>query len=138
MTAIALTTHPEAGNPLATLVADYIDAKRVEDQAKKHRLEIEERILALAPAKEEGSQTIDLENGFKLTTTGGLSYSIDDMEAFRNITRSWDAQLVPLKTKTEADEAGFKYLRRERPDLWAQLAKVVTIKPRKTALKVAA
>ena len=72
----------------------------------------------------------------KLTTTGGLSYSIDDMEAFRNITQDWDANLVPLKTKTEADEAGFKYIRRERPDLWTKLANVVTVKPRKTSVKV--
>ncbi len=138
MTAIAITTHPEAGNPLATLVADYIDAKRVEDQAKKHRLELEERILALAPAKEEGSQTVDLGNGFKLTTTGKLSYKADDLEALREITRGWDANLVPLKTSTTLDDTGCKYLRKERPELWAKLARVITVTPAKTALKVGA
>lgn len=138
MPAIAITTHPEAGNPLATLVADYIDAKRVEDQAKKHRLELEERILALAPAKEEGSQTTDLGNGFKLTTTGKLSYKADDMEALREICRDWDANLVPLKTSTTLDDTGCKYLRKERPELWAKLARVITVTPAKTALKVGA
>lgn len=136
MTAIAITTHPEAGNPLATLVADYIDAKHVEDQAKKHRLELEERILALAPAKEEGSQTVDLGNGFKLTTTGKLSYKADDLEALREITRDWDTNLVPLKSSTTLDDTGCKYLRKERPELWAKLARVITVTPAKTALKV--
>lgn len=125
-------------NALENLVPMWIEAKRLEEAAKQSRLQIEERILAVQPAKEEGSTTVDLGNGFKLTTTGGLNYSIDDMEAFRNVTRDWDANLVPLKTKTEPDEAGFKFLRRERPDLWAQLARVVTVKPRKTALKVSA
>lgn len=136
MPAIAITTHPEAGNPLATLVADYVDAKRVEDQAKKHRLEIEERILSLAPAREEGSQTTDLENGFKLTTTGKLSYKADDLEALRNITAKWDANLVPIKTTSALDETGAKYLRCERPDLWAQISRVVTVTPAKAAIKV--
>lgn len=138
MSAIAITTHPEAGNPLATLVADYVDAKRVEDAAKKHRLEIEERILALAPAKEEGSQTIDLGNGFKLTTTGKLSYKADDLDALREICRDWDANLVPIKTTHAIDETGCKFLRKERPELWKKLARVVSVAPAKTAIKVGA
>lgn len=138
MPAIALTTHPEAGNPLAELVAQFIDAKRAEDEAKKNRLALEERILALAPAKEEGSQTVDVGNGFKVTTTGKLSYKADDLEALREITRSWDANLVPIKTTSVLDETGAKYLRKERPDLWKQVAGVITITPAKTALKVGA
>lgn len=138
MSAIALTTHPEAGNPLAELVDQYVSAKRAEDAAKKQRLELEERILALAPAKEEGSQTIDLGNGFKLTTTGKLAYKADDLEALREITRGWDANLVPIKTTSALDEAGCKYLRKERPELWTKLARVVTVAPAKTALKVGA
>lgn len=136
MTAIALTSHPEAGNPLANLVEAYVQAKKAEDAAKKHRVEIEERILALAPAKEEGSETTALENGFKLTTTGKLSYKADDLEALREICRDWDGNLVPLKTPTVLDETGCKYLRKERPELWKQLARVITVTPAKTALKV--
>lgn len=129
MSAIALTTHPEAGNPLEDLVEDYV-------QAKKRRVELEERILALAPAREEGSETTALANGFKLTTTGKLSYKADDLDALREITRGWDGLLVPIKTTAALDETGCKYLRRERPELWKQIAGVVTVAPAKTALKV--
>lgn len=138
MSAVLKPEAPHAlPNALEQLVPMFIEAKRAEDAAKKARVEIEERILAVAPAREEGSVTLET-GGYKVTTTGGLSYSIDDMDAFRNITKDWDANLVPLKTKTEADEVGFKYLRRERADLWSMLAKVVTVKPRKTSVKVSA
>jgi hypothetical protein len=123
---------------LDDLVARYIDAKHAEDDAKKARIELEERILSLAPAKEEGSTTTELGNGYKLTTTGKLSYKCDDLEALRAITAKWDGNLVPLKTTTSLDDTGCKYLRRERPELWAQLARVVTIQPAKTAIGVKA
>lgn len=136
MSAIALATHPEAGNPLVDLVEAYVQAKKAEDAAKKHRVEIEERILALAPAREEGSETTTLDNGLKLTTTGKLSYKADDLEALREITRGWDANLVPIKSVSALDETGCKYLRKERPELWKQVAGVITVAPAKTALKV--
>lgn len=121
---------------LEDLVDQYIAAKKEEELSKMHRLAIEERILALAPAKEEGSETTALSNGFKVTTTGSLRYKADDIEALRAITAKWDANLVPLKTATMLDETGCKFLRRERPELWAQLARVVTTAPAKTAIKI--
>lgn len=123
---------------LESLVDQYVQAKHAEDAAKKARIEIEDRILALVPAKEEGSDTTALPNGFKLTTTGKLSYECDDLGALREITRKWDGNLVPIKTTTELDETGCKFLRANRPELWKEIARVVTIKPAKTALKVAA
>lgn len=134
MSAVLSQLHT-AADPLATAVADYIAAKRDEDAAKKARLAAEDRILALQPAKEEGALTVEA-GGFKVTLTGSLSYSADDIEALRNITARWDANLVPLKTTTALDATGCKYLRRERPELWAQLARVVTVKPAKVSLKV--
>lgn len=134
MSAVLSQLHT-AADPLATAVADYIAAKRDEDTAKKARLVAEERILALQPAKEEGALTVEA-GGFKVTLTGSLSYSADDIEALRNITARWDANLVPLKTTTVLDSTGCRYIRRERPDLWQQLARVITVKPAKTAIKV--
>ena len=134
MSAVLSQLHT-AADPLATAVADYVAAKRDEDAAKKRRIEAEERILALAPAKEEGATTVEA-GGYKVTTTGKLGYSVDDMEALRHITERWDGHLVPIKTTSTLDETGCKYLRRERPELWAQIARVITVKPAKTAVKV--
>ena len=122
-------------DPLAEAIHDYIAAKRVEDDAKRRRVAAEDRILALQPAKEEGSITVAA-GDWKVTLTGKLGYSCDDLDALRNITARWDANLVPLKHTTVLDDTGCRYLRRERPELWAQLARVVTTKPAKTAVKV--
>lgn len=121
---------------LEDLVHQYVNAKQAEEGAKKIRVDLEERILALTPAREEGSLTTTLANGFKLTTTGKVSYKLDDLEALRNITHSWDPTLIPLKTTTVLDETGAKWLRVNRPDLWEQVSRVITITPAKTAIKV--
>jgi hypothetical protein len=132
-----IQTPPVAAlpNALDALVPLWIEAKRQEDAAKQRRLLIEERILAVQPAKEEGSTTVE-GAGYKVTLTGSLSYKADDLDALREITRKWDANLVPIKTKHELDATGCKFLRRERPELWSQIARVITVSPAKVAVKV--
>jgi hypothetical protein len=120
---------------LEQLVAAWIEAKREEDTANSKRIAIEQEICALQPPKQEGATTVEA-GGFKLTVTGSLSYKADDIEALRNITSGWDANLVPLRSKTEVDPTGCKWLRANRPELWEQVAKVVTVKPAKPSVKV--
>lgn len=122
-------------NALENLVPLWIEAKRNEEAAKAQRLLIEERILAVQPAKEEGSTTVE-GAGYKVTLTGSLSYKADDLDALREITRKWDTNLVPIKTKHELDATGCKFLRRERPELWKEIARVITVSPAKTSVKV--
>ena len=122
-------------NALENLVPLWIESKRAEEAAKAQRLEIEERILAVQPAKEESSTTVEAA-GYKVTLTGSLSYKADDLDALRNIASKWDAGLVPIKTTHALDATGCKYLRRERPELWAQIARVITVSPAKTGIKV--
>jgi hypothetical protein len=134
MSAVLSQINPTA-NALAEAVELYVYAKRAEDAAKKARVDAEDRILALQPSKEEGATTVEA-GGYKLTLTGALSYKCDDLDALREITRRWDGNLVPLKTSTALDATGCKFLRRERPDLWGELARVVTITPAKVSVKV--
>lgn len=124
-------------DPLALAVQIYVDAKRAEDAATKARVSAEERILALQPAKEEGSQTVKVA-GFKLTTTGKLAYKCDDPKALAEfcVGKSWPGGWVPVKTETKLDETGAKWLRANAPHLWAQLAPFIAVKPAKTAVSV--
>lgn len=122
-------------DPLAAAVHAYIAAKRDEDLAKKHRLELEERILALTPAKEEGSQTIEV-GGYKLTTTGKLTYKCDDVKALAEACAGWPANMVPVKTEIKLDETGCKWLRANDPDTWASLSRHITVAPAKTSVAV--
>jgi len=130
-----LTPINTTADPMAAAVRDFIDAKRQEDAAKARRLEAEARIAALHPPKEEGSTTVEAA-GFKVTLTGSISYKADDLDALREITRTWDAGLVPIKTAAALDSTGCKWLRANRPDLWAEVARVITTSPAKTAVKV--
>jgi hypothetical protein len=122
-------------DPLAAAVEAYIDAKRREDLAKKQRIEIEECILALSPAKEEGSQTIEVA-GYKVTTTGKLTYKCDDVKALAEACGGWPANMVPVKTEVKLDETGCKWLRANDPGAWASLARHITVAPAKTAVSV--
>ncbi len=137
MSSVLLNIRADFNCPLEEAVAGYVDAKRREDQAKKQRIELEERILSLAPAKEEGAQTIEV-GGFKLTTTGKLSYKCDDPKALAEACAAagWPTTWAPVKTKVELDETGCKWLRANEPDAWATVAKFVTVAPAKTAVSV--
>jgi hypothetical protein len=120
---------------LADLAQAWTEAKADEREANSRRLEIERRILEVEPAREEGSNTITLECGIKIKTTGKLSYKAD-VSALSDITCDWPMDFQPVKLKLEADEAVLKALRQYRPDLWQKIAEAVTVKPAKTAVTV--
>lgn len=124
-------------DPLAEAVQDYIDAKRAEDAARASRLQAEERILALHPAREEGADTFEA-GGFKVTLTGKLGYACDDPRAMAEACAAaqWSPSMIPVKTELSLDVTGCKWLRNNEPEAWAWLAQFVTVKPAKTALSV--
>lgn len=121
---------------LDDLVHQYVNAKQAEEGAKKIRLDLEDRILALAPALEEGSSTVKLDNGFKLTTTGKLTYKCDDVPAMLAALATWPENMKPVKTTVSLDDTGCKWLRKNEPEAWGTLAKFITVSPAKTAVKV--
>jgi hypothetical protein len=124
-------------DPLINSVENYIAAKRDEDAAKARRLEAEDRILALLPPKEEGSQTVGV-GGYKVTLTGKLSYKCDDPRVLAEFCAShgWSPSMVPVKTEIKLDETGAKYLRHNEPEAWRSIAQFITVQPAKTAIKV--
>ena len=124
-------------DPLDGAVADYIQAKRMEDTATKARIDAEERILALRPAREEGSETFEAA-GYKVTTTARLAYKCADPRglAAACVGAGWAESMVPVKTELKLDETGAKWLRHNEPEAWRLVAQYVEIKPAKTAVKV--
>ncbi len=130
-----LKTVQTLHDPLEAAVGNYVAAKRAEDNATKTRLEAESRLLALCPPKEEGSQTVEVA-GFKVTTTGKLSYKCADVAGMVALLAAWPQNLVPVKTTLSLDETGCKYLRQNEPEFWRQLAQHVTVAPAKTSVKV--
>ena len=120
---------------LDVLATQWHAAKRAEDRARDDRILIEEQILKLHPAREEGSETVTTKMGTKIKLTGKLIYkcNIDQLTA---LTGDWPAEAVPLKVEVKADESKLKAIRSERPDLWKKIAGAVETKPAKTGVAV--
>lgn len=140
MHAVVQDLHPPAaaGDPLAQAVAAYIAAKRQEDAASQLRLQAEQRILALHPAREEGSETFEA-GGFKVTLTGKLAYKCTDAKALAEACAAagLPSNWVPVKTEVKLDETGAKWLRTNEPEAWRRVvAPHIEVKPAKTAVKV--
>lgn len=115
------------------LAADWLAAKKAEQQATQRRLEVEQEILRLLPAKEEGSMTTVLPNGMRVKTQFKLTYKAD-VDRLLTLTQAWPEK--PVKTKVEADELFLKAIRTYRPDLWRQIAPAITLKPAKTYITI--
>lgn len=115
------------------LAQAWLDAKAEENAARTKRVEIEEELLAILPCREEGSQTIKLENGMRVVTEGRMTRSIDakalqddwnDLPAIIQGTFHWKPDLKITCFKSLED------------DHKALIAKYVTTKPAKSGVKV--
>lgn len=117
------------------LAGHWLKAKTDEANANARRLEVEDQLLKLMPAKEEGRISHTLTNGWKFSSTGKLSYKAD-IEKLKLLTMSWPADTRPIKTKIEADESILRQIRTEREDLWRSIAPAITVKPAKTYVTI--
>lgn len=119
------------------LVDQLIAAKAAEAEANKARVAIEQEIIDLLGAREEGAETHDLSNGFKVTITGKVTYSVaaDDMDAF--IARCEKAGFDALIKRTVSlDEAKAKKIRATDPKAWRCVGGLIATKAAKTAVSV--
>lgn len=121
-------------NELHELAEEWRKAKRAESQAKKRRVEIEARIIALTGCKEEGSTTHDAE-GLKITITGKLTRSLDQA-AWEQIAPSIPEAMRPVVYKPALDLKGLRYLENNEPEIYRQIAPALTIKPAKPAVSI--
>ena len=119
------------------LAQDYIAAKAAEAKANKERVAIEEQLIQLLGAKEEGASTTELANGLKVTITGKISYKAD-MAVLLQLASALPENLRPIKTEPKLDETGAKYLRANEPEIWAMIAPAITVAPAKTSVAIKA
>ena len=115
------------------LAQDWLDAKAEENAARAKRIEIEEELLAILPCREEGSQTIKLENGMRVVTEGRLTRSIDA----KALADDWNDLPAIIQGsfhwKPDLKITCFKSLDDDHKSL---IAKYVTTKPAKAGVKV--
>lgn len=117
------------------IAQDLYEARQVEREANERRVELEEELIALVGAREEGSKTHTI-GDFKITITGKLNRKIDWEIFDDSIASQIPESLQPVKIKRELDETGVKYLANNEPQLYKLLSKALTIKPAKTAVTI--
>jgi len=120
------------------LAEQWLACKRAEEKANAERVAVEQELIARHPAREEGSTTTELPCGYKLETTGKLTYKAD-VGKLKQIIAGIPADRlpgVPIKVEEKLDETGAKWIRANDPELWAMLAPAIEIKPAKTAVKI--
>jgi hypothetical protein len=116
------------------LCGAWLEAKSREDKAKAARIKIEDEISQALDAKDEGAITHKVEP-YKVTLTQPIYRKID-LAIWETVKHNMPAEAWPIKTKIEVDDAGCKWLAKERPDLWSIAAKAITATPGKIGVKV--
>lgn len=120
---------------LDDLAKQWRIAKEKEDSSRELRVYIENEILKLHPAKEEGSETFQTPTGVKIQLTGKLTYKAN-VDKLAELTRAWPSDVRPIKTEIKADDTKLKAIRRDAPKLWAEIAQAITVTPAKTGVSI--
>ncbi len=117
---------------LKKLAQDWLSAKAEEAAANTRRVAIEQKIVALTGQKQEGSKTTKAA-GFSITVKGVINRKMD-WEKWDEVKANIPAELHPVKQKPELDEKGVKWLKENRPDIYAMLP--IEVKPGKTGVEI--
>ena len=119
---------------LAGLARSWLEAKNAEREANERRVLIEQEIIQIIGAKEEGRQTHSLD-AYKITVIGKLTYKAE-FEPLHELTEQWPEQFQVVKYEPKLDEPKIRKIREMRPDLYRQIAQHLTVKPAKTGITV--
>lgn len=123
-----------------SLVVQWVEHKRQEEQANKRRVEIEAQIIAALGEPEEGSATHELTDGSKLTITSKINRTVDEAVWLRVAPLVPEAlRPVQFAQVAKIDLKGLRWLRDHQPSVYAIVAQAITAKKVKSAfsLKVA-
>lgn len=123
-----------AGDNIAALCRDWIDAKNAEAAASAERIAIELQLAKALDVPSEGSKTHKIE-GYKVTVTQPVARKVD-ADAWDAVKGSIDPAFWPIKTKIEADATGCKWMVENAPETWAKIARAFETKPGKIGFKV--
>lgn len=117
------------------LAAQWLDAKRAEQQAAAKRLEIERDLIKHVGVTNEGVVTYQ-GDVFTIKTTGKLTRTLDDAA----VSRHWDSLPAEvqacIKWKPALDLKNFRALESMRDDLAPTLHQYLTVKPAKPSVSV--
>lgn len=119
---------------LAALAAAWVQAKAEETQANAKRVAIEEEIIAITGAKDEGRETHRAQ-AYKIIVIGKQTYKADIAE-IEALSRNFPDNFKVTKTSITLDEPKIRKLREFRPDLYKKISPALTVKPAKVGIQI--
>lgn len=114
---------------------DLYEARIAEREANEKRVALEEELIAVLGAKEEGSQTHKV-GDYTITIEGKLTRKIDWKAFDAFVAPKLPESLHPVKLVREVDVKGVKYLANNEPSMYSLLSKALTVTPAKTYVKI--
>jgi hypothetical protein len=109
---------------LRELSAQWLEAKQAENTAKARRLAIEQAIVDITGTRETGQMTVTAADA-KIVVKVNETYKFDWAE-YDRLANQIPSHLQPVKTRREPDPAGLRWLRENRPAIYAALAPALT------------
>ena len=116
---------------LKGLAVALANAKKLEDEAKKARIEAELKLAAAIGGKDNGSTSVNC-GGIKVTIKRGYNYKVEDMDAFAERFPA----LVKTETETELHATAYEKLRDTDEQAFADAAFYVTATPKKASVEL--
>lgn len=123
-------------NDLDTLMSSWLDAKSSERKATATRIGVENSILAIHKAPEEGSETLSTKN-YKATLTQNINRKIDERKASQ-IIRELPDGLTPINIveSMKLDILGLRWLQKQEPGMYRIFCECLTEKKTKVNFKI--
>lgn len=124
-------------SPLDQLAYEWENAKALEQEAQTRRIKIEEQILSLLDEKEEGTVSNDGEF-YKVSVTYGMTRSIqlDELDKLNQDENLQSTLALAFPTKPSIDLATLRKIESAQPEIYKQIAKAISTKPRKPSVKI--
>ena len=126
--------EPQAVTELDLACQAVREHQAQEKAARAARIAAEKVVIELIGLKEEGSQSAKTAY-FKATTTGKLSRTLDEA-AFMAMREQIPDNIAPVTYHAKLDLKKLRALEQANPDAYALMAKCITTKPAKPAVKV--
>lgn len=114
-------------NILSNFARQYAEAKAAETVAIEKRRAIAEQIALLVKHTAEGAKTYASDD-WKVTVKVPLIRSMD-WDKWHEVKERIPFELWPVELRPYLDEKGVKWLEANKPQIYAVLAEVLTVKP---------
>jgi hypothetical protein len=109
--------------------------KAAEEKARKDRIQCESDMLPFLDQRAEGATTTTLKDGTKITVKNSVGRSMDWIK-WKEIAPEIPPKLQCVKLKDVLDEAHFRQLMSDEPEIYKKIAAAVTTTPHKPGITV--